>query len=592
MACISEFNGPTADFEKVKPDQRELEVSDKDFKNQEFRAIPSDNAREVSDAKNQAIQSLEEMFQMEADIAGIHTTFLTPKQPGDVIKTMTEGELEEYNKTDQTLETAEPSTIVKREPKYVIKYRHSTDHDVALLDDVTESCRRPSEIIVEVALPEMTSSKGIDLDVLEHLMTLESEVPEAYKLVLKLPYPVFEDQSAAKFDKSQHNLVVTLPVKEAKEPTDSGISLDFDIEDDAKIVKIVNNQDSSSSINLPPYNCNIYEGLMVLTIPVKNVVVDSLERSNVDGNKGYQLSFHTSGQGFHYGFCLAFDFKDEEGSCSMDDLEVEVWDNNIILQVCTPKSGCCNFRVGTNLGDLGEAMPLPRLEAVKEKCFKLNKDTRGDDCIIEIKDEDCKDRHSSGESQDSAISVSSHSSLLDHGPLSVSPSKRFLVTPVQVLPKDCKKRNRGILRQQRCDSESQACDIFINDPEENNDMLERERNVGSKKSVRFNEVVQRQIYRSSSSIMGQKNKNQKKAEQKRRKTDRRVSEGDAKSVDRNVNDSRLGSSFDEAGDTNIKRGNRGRQPGLKKVKGSPRFGEQPKEVIDGSTSDLIFDLDF
>ena len=55
----------------------------------------------------------------------------------------------------------------------------------------------------------------------------------AYKLVLKLPYPVCEDQGSAKFDKSQHNLVVTLPVK-AKEPvsrlisTDSGINMEFD----------------------------------------------------------------------------------------------------------------------------------------------------------------------------------------------------------------------------------------------------------------------------------------------------------------------------------------------------------------------------
>ena len=57
--------------------------------------------------------------------------------------------------------------------------------------------------------------------------------PVAYKLVLKLPYPVCEDQGSARFDKSQHSLVVTLPVK-AKEPvsrlisTDSGINMEFD----------------------------------------------------------------------------------------------------------------------------------------------------------------------------------------------------------------------------------------------------------------------------------------------------------------------------------------------------------------------------
>ena len=53
--------------------------------------------------------------------------------------------------------------------------------------------------------------------------------------------------------------------------------------------------------------------------------------------------------------------------------------------------------------------------------------------------------------------------------------------------------------------------------------------MGSKKSVRFNEVVLRQVYRSNSSILGQKHKNQKKAEQKRRKAARRASEGDVPS---------------------------------------------------------------
>ena len=41
----------------------------------------------------------------------------------------------------------------------------------------------------------MSSAKDIDLDVLEHLLTLEST---KHKLVLKLPYPVHEDQGEAK----------------------------------------------------------------------------------------------------------------------------------------------------------------------------------------------------------------------------------------------------------------------------------------------------------------------------------------------------------------------------------------------------------
>ena len=121
------------------------------------------------------------------------------------------------------------------QPKYVIKYRYE-QRDLPLAQDGpmgSDPCR-PTTMVVEISLPEMSSAKGIDLDVLEHLLTLESSLPVAYKLVLKLPYPVHDDQGSAKFDKSLHTLAVTLPVKTSKESVsrlvsvDSGIGLEFD----------------------------------------------------------------------------------------------------------------------------------------------------------------------------------------------------------------------------------------------------------------------------------------------------------------------------------------------------------------------------
>ena len=146
-----------------------------------------------------------------------------------------------------------------------------------------------------------------------------------------------------------------------------------------------------------------------------------------------------------------------------------------------------------------------------------------------------KERHSSGESQDSAISVSPPQ----------SPSKRFLVIPANLSSN--KSSLRGILKRSRALSESQAdkylslmmpstCESgsTITEEDENEDFSENDddtstsKSVESKKSVRFNEVVQRQVYRQGASILGQKMKNMKKAEQKRRKADqkRRASEGD------------------------------------------------------------------
>ena len=85
------------------------------------------------------------------------------------------------------------------------------------------------------------------------------------------------------------------------------------------------------------------------------------------------------GEGFvpiHYGFCLSFDFEavtSEVGDCRVDDLEVEVWDNNMIVQLSMSKLGCQTYRLGCHPQDLGEPLHLPRFEAVKEKCYLLGK---------------------------------------------------------------------------------------------------------------------------------------------------------------------------------------------------------------------------
>ena len=146
-----------------------------------------------------------------------------------------------------------------------------------------------------------------------------------------------------------------------------------------------------------------------------------------------------------------------------------------------------------------------------------------------------KERHSSGESNDSAISITPPSY---NGNEPLSPSKRFLVIPANLSSTAETTNVKGILKRgARCLSESQAeylssimtsmsMDSTIT---EESEAESSKSSVESKKSVRFNEVVQRQVYRQNSSILGQKMKNMKKAEQKRRKAEqkRRASEGDS-----------------------------------------------------------------
>merc|ERR1712001_820868 len=144
--------------------------------------------------------------------------------------------------------------------------------------------------------------------------------------------------------------------------------------------------------------------------------------------------------------------------------------------------------------------------------------------------------------------------------------------------------------------------------------------MGSKKSVRFNEVVLRQVYRSNSSILGQKHKNQKKAEQKRRKAARRASEGDVpcdsespftQSADESedldhTNDSGLPSSMEESSsEKGGPKSNKKVEPKKqnspaadvdvktqKSLKGKLRSKVSSRFINESQHSDLIFNLDF
>jgi hypothetical protein len=77
---------------------------------------------------------------------------------------------------------------------------------------------------------------------------------------------------------------------------------------------------------------------MVLKLDVRNVDEESLTKTNLvsaDGS-GFSIRFTTVGSGMvplKYGFDMVFIFKDDEPGYCLDDIEVEIWDNNIIVQV-------------------------------------------------------------------------------------------------------------------------------------------------------------------------------------------------------------------------------------------------------------------
>ena len=294
-----------------------------------------------------------------------------------------------------------------KQPEYTLKYKNThVDLDPAP-DNILSSSDpcRPTELVVEIYLPEMTSAKGVDLDVLERQLTLNSMEPERYHLNLRLPYPVDEEAGGAKFDKSSRMLIVTLPVKpgQIQKPvvrvvsTDSGIGLDMEekrfsleqqpINDD--IPDIRDNQESEEHVKenvekfiLPNYTSNIYEEFMVFKLDVKNVDPDSLVKDELilreDKEAGFSLSFVNIGAGMvpmKYGFKMAFvlDEANEDSKFNrsiLEDMEVEVWDNNIIVQLALPQN-CKQYKVGSCIDDMKEYPLNHPLRNLKKKMDKI-----------------------------------------------------------------------------------------------------------------------------------------------------------------------------------------------------------------------------
>ena len=177
-----------------------------------------------------------------------------------------------------------------------------------------------------------------------------------------------------------------------------------------------------------------------------------------------------------------------------------------------------------------------------------------EDDAFSPEDDALKERHHSGDSEDSALAISPPSAAAASSEVEPSSPSRFLVTPTKLdenneprepdfLPEipqfssyGLGQEFKGILKRrgQRCFSESQADGMTLSSwtgSDISSVTSDLDASLGSsKKSVRFNNTVQRQIFRPDSSILGQKRKNQKKSEQKKRKAERRASEGDVEEM--------------------------------------------------------------
>lgn len=107
------------------------------------------------------------------------------------------------------------SSLLPIQPHYTIKYRSFVDlQDYRCSRDLARS-PQPKEIVITIDLPLLNSAAGVDLNVTDRKLALESRKPD-YKLELQLSYSVDHDKGYAKFNKAKKQLIIILAIRPAK----------------------------------------------------------------------------------------------------------------------------------------------------------------------------------------------------------------------------------------------------------------------------------------------------------------------------------------------------------------------------------------
>merc|ERR1712227_963235 len=540
----------------------------------------------------------------------------------------------------------EIKTLKINKPDYSIKYRNPTDlqdHVVKQQSHVTSV--RPKEMVIDINLPLLDSAAGVDLDVQERSLTVVREEPPKYNLHVDLQYPVDEERGSAKFDKSKKTLVVTLPIKPGPQliaerlgSNDSGIEEDtayrtkqssdemitevndkvnnhedgddnkpLDPEEDNRTESNVSVPDEFLDANIsymyPSFTCSVQNNVITLTLEVKNVSPDSFIKKLFSDPQAVAFKFSSIGSGyvpFHHAFAIQFL---APGSFDEDQLEVDFWDNNVVIQFPFSANMETGYKDGPSLSNMVDV--LHKLESYDmdtteeniqkskkkkskyqtEKHPKAMKSTKVNDEKKVDADYSSKDtkkiRYCSGDSVDSSMSESPMETIQleypdedydDDEDMRTEDScdeDLHLVAPPRykrAISEDSQIENkprRGILKKRisvhgtggrfRCYSESNMEDLGLNSSNDKLSFALSEATISEddtynfansqKKSVSFNEKVQQQYYRINSAIIAKTEKNKKKAEKKKRALERRMSEGDAGSFEA-INKMNTSSSLD------------------------------------------------
>ncbi|CAD1478386.1 unnamed protein product [Heterotrigona itama] len=306
--------------------------------------------------------------------------------------------------------------------------------------------------------------------------------------------------------------------------------------------------DPSVKYSLPTFTCNIYKKQLTITVNVKNVDPNSIRYRILQNNVGMHASLTSVGAGFfpqHYSLC----FKITENSFVPETFTVDPWDNNVVFSITLKTmNDVTRYYVGLD-EEFMEEKHFPNNAALKELIRDLidgeDDDNDETDRTVDVRPEDdgvVINIAANHLDTDDEVERHSTTSIEEQANLCHTMSKNRSVA--ESSGDELTSNNitgsfpKGILRSQgnrnlsRSVSESSADEngTAASSVECHYDSIQDlnfESDCASlKKTVRFNDVVSRQLFRSNSSILGQRKKNQRKLRNKRRAHERKMSESE------------------------------------------------------------------
>ncbi|XP_058810818.1 protein kintoun [Phymastichus coffea] len=296
--------------------------------------------------------------------------------------------------------------------------------------------------------------------------------------------------------------------------------------------------------SLPAFTCNLYDDVLAITIHIKNVDAESIQHTTLENDAGLHILLTSIGAGFfpvYYSLCLKVD----NNEIIPDTLTTEPWDNNVVISVKikNPKY-LSRYFAGIDEKNM-EAKELFIAASIKNKLQALVEDPeletdknvevirKGTEVIVSVGsqslDSDDEDEHHEDESELQSQEEERKKQFIQSRSVSESSGDELPSS----IGSNSSTRHKSILKSRfsRSISESSIDDstaalsmVTFNDfIHEFNSESE---GSSLKKTVRFNDVVSRQLYRSNSSILGQRKKNQRKLRNKKRAHERRMSESE------------------------------------------------------------------